>query len=59
MFLLLEVAGENWILGFIPEQLEVLIFGTGLILLTVALRWILKRSDKNAKSKIEHITEQN
>ena len=59
MFLLFEVAGENWILGFIPEQLEVLIFGTGLILLTVTLRWILKRSDKNAKNKIEHITEQN
>ena len=59
MFLLLEVAGENWILGYVPEQLEVLIFGTGLILLTVALRWILKRTEKNAESKIEHITEQN
>ena len=59
MFLLLEVAGVSWILGIIPEQLEVLIFGTGLILLTVALRWILERHEKNAESKIEHITEQN
>jgi hypothetical protein len=59
MFLLLEVAGESWILGFVPEQLEILIFGMVLISLTIGLRWILKRSEKNAKSKIEHITEQN
>lgn len=56
MFLLLETASENLIFGFITEPLEVLIFGVGLVLLTVALRAVLKRVEKNADREVIHRT---
>ena len=57
MFFLFEVANQNLLLGFVPESLGLLIFGVGLILLTVALRAVLKRSEKSAKEEIKHITQ--
>jgi uncharacterized membrane protein len=56
---LFYVTNEGFILGLIPEPLEVLIFGVGLILLTIGLRWLMKRGAKNTESEIKHITEQN
>lgn len=56
MFLLFGVASESFILGFVPEPLEVLIFGIGLIFLTIALRWILKRTEKSTEGEIKHTT---
>ena len=56
MFFLFDVANQNVILGFIPESLGLLIFGVALILLTIGLRWIMKRSEKSADGGIEHIT---
>ena len=56
MFLSFEVATQNLILGVVPESLEVLIFGVALVLLTIGLRWVLKRSEKDAGSEIKHTT---
>ena len=57
MFLLFEAASENLVFGFITEPLEILIFGVGLVLLTVALRAIFKRVGRNADgSKVIHRT---
>jgi hypothetical protein len=56
MFLLFEAAGENLVFGFITEPLEVLIFGVGLVLLTVGLRAIFKRAEKSTDSKVIHRT---
>ncbi len=56
MFLLFEVASENPILGMIPESLEVLIFGVGLVLLAIGLRAVLKRIEKNADGEMIHRT---
>lgn len=55
---LFYAANKGFILGFIPEPLEVLIFGIGLILLTIGLRWLMKRGAKNAESEMKHITQQ-
>jgi len=59
MFFLFVVATQSFILGYVPEPLEVLIFGIGLILLTIGLRWFMKRSEKSTDSKINRTTEQN
>ena len=56
MFLSFEAATQNLILGVVPESLEVLIFGVALVLLTIGLRWVLKRSEKDAGSEIKHTT---
>lgn len=56
MFLLFDVATENWIPDFIPESLEVLIFGIGLVLLAIGLRALLRRSERNADGEIKHTT---
>ena len=53
MFLLFDVATQSFILGYVPEPLEVLIFGIGLILLTIGLRWFMRRSETNVESEIE------
>lgn len=55
---LFYVTNEGFILGLIPESLEILIFGVGLILLAIGLRWLMKRGEKNTESEINHITEQ-
>jgi hypothetical protein len=56
MFLLFDVAAQIFILRSVPEPFEVLIFGVGLILLTVLLRAILKGSKKDADGEIIHTT---
>ena len=56
MFLLFGIAFGSFILGFVPEPLEILIFGVGLILLTIGLRWLLKRGEKGADGEIIHKT---
>ena len=56
MFLLLDSANQSLILGFVPESLGLLIFGIGLILLAIGLRWFIKRSEKNTDGEIKHIT---
>jgi hypothetical protein len=57
MFLLFDVATQSFILGYVPEPLGVLIFGIGLILLTIGLRRLLKRSEKSIDGEIKHTTE--
>ena len=39
----LELTNQNLLLGFMPESLGLLLFGIGLIALTVILRKILSR----------------
>jgi hypothetical protein len=53
--ILLQVTNQNLLLGVMPESLGLLIFGIGLVVLTIGLRWILKRSEENAKN-IEEIS---
>ncbi len=55
MVFLFKIA--NQLLGIIPESLGLLIFGVGLILLTIGLRWIMKRSEKSASRPVEQMTE--
>lgn len=47
--ILLQTANQNLLLGFMPESLGLLIFGIGLIGLTIGLRWILKRGEESAE----------
>jgi hypothetical protein len=51
--ILLEITNQNLLLGFMPESLGLLIFGIGLIGLTVGLRWMLKHGEENADREIE------
>ncbi len=44
------------ILGLIPEPLEILIFGVALVLITIGLRWLMKRGEKSAGGDIKHTT---
>ena len=57
MIYLFEIANQNSILGFVPESLGVLIFAVGLIVPAVVMRRLLKRSEKNTKIEIQHITQ--
>ena len=53
-----DAAGQVLIFGFVPESLGVLIFGIGLILLTVGLRRLMKRGAESAENeRIIHTTE--
>ncbi len=56
MFLLLEAASENMVFGFITEPLEVLIFGVGLVLLTIGVRAFFKRVEKTSYGEMIHRT---
>ena len=47
----LEVSNQNLLLGFIPESLGLLLFGVGLIGLTVVLRGIFRRFEKTSREK--------
>jgi len=49
--LLFQTASKNLLLGFIPESLGLLIFGAGLILFTVSLRWIFNRREDLGNSE--------
>lgn len=44
--LLVETANKNLLLGFMPESLGLLLFGIGLIVFAVSLRWIFNRTEK-------------
>lgn len=44
------------LLGLIPEPLEILIFAIALVLLTIGLRWLMKRSEKGTTGDIKHTT---
>lgn len=44
--LLVETANKNLLLGFMPESLGLLIFGIGLIVFAVSLRWVFNRAEK-------------
>jgi hypothetical protein len=57
MFFLFQVINQNLILGFIPESLGLLIFGVGLVFLTIGLRWIMKRGEKSVDGEIEKMAE--
>ena len=47
------------VLGFVPDEtLELLIFGIGLIFLTIGLRWILKRGAGDKDEKIKEIAKE-
>ena len=39
----LQTTNQNSLLGFVPESLGLLLFGIGLIALTVLLRWVFSR----------------
>lgn len=47
MFIILINATNNILLaGFVPESLELFVFGVGLIIFAVGLRWLLNRHEK-------------
>ncbi|MBS1797110.1 MAG: hypothetical protein JSS81_25005 [Acidobacteria bacterium] len=56
MFLLFDFIGRISILGFVPESLGVLIFGVGLVVLTVVLRRFMQRGAKRLEREMQHIT---
>jgi hypothetical protein len=47
----LDVTNQNLLLGYVPESLGLLLFGVGLIVLTVVLRWILSRVENGNEQK--------
>jgi hypothetical protein len=51
MAVLLQVSNQNLLLGFIPESLGLLLFGVGLIALTMILRGIFRRVEKTSDDK--------
>ncbi len=53
MFLLFDIATQALILGYVPESLEVLVFGVALVLLTVGLRWFMKRGATDIQHEVE------
>ena len=55
--ILFELTNQNLILGFMPESLGLLLFGIGLIGLTIGLRWIFKHGEENANREIEGIAQ--
>ena len=57
MFFLFDVTSRNLLLVIVPESLGLLIFGIGLVLLTIGLRWIMKRNEKSANGPVEEMAE--
>lgn len=57
MFYLLQTANQNLLLGFVPESLGLLIFGVGLIGVTVALRWLFGKGEARSEGEVEKKTE--
>lgn len=39
----LETTDQNLLFGIVPESLELLLFGIGLVILTIILRWVFTR----------------
>jgi uncharacterized membrane protein YidH (DUF202 family) len=51
----LQVTNQNLLLGYIPESLGLLLFGIGLVTLTVILRGIFRRVEKTSdENQIEN-----
>ena len=51
----LELTNQNLLLGFVPESLGLLLFGIGLIALTMILRGVFRRFEKtNDDKQIKH-----
>lgn len=53
---LLQTAKQNLILGLIPESFGVLLFGIGLIGLTIALRRVFKYVERRGEIEEQHKT---
>jgi hypothetical protein len=54
-----QAAKQNLLFGFIPESLDTMIFGIGMVLMAAGLRWIFKNIEKSASDKLngqEHKT---
>jgi hypothetical protein len=47
----LQVTNQNLLLGFIPESLGLLLFGIGLVVLTVILRGIFRRVERSSEKE--------
>jgi hypothetical protein len=47
----LQATNQNSLLGYIPESLGLLLFGIGLIVLTMILRGIFRRVEKTNEEK--------
>jgi hypothetical protein len=52
----LETTNQNLLFGIVPESLGLLLFGIGLVCLTLVLRWVFTRfaavkEDKQIKAK--------
>ena len=55
MAVFLHLANQNLLLGFIPESLGLLLFGIGLVALTMILRGIFRRVEQSGeKERIEN-----
>lgn len=39
----LETTNQNLLFGIVPESLGLLLFGIGLVVLTIILRWVFTR----------------
>jgi len=48
--LLFEVTNKNLLLGFMPESIGLLLFGSGLIVSAVSLRRVFNRRDEAEES---------
>ncbi|MET0752502.1 MAG: hypothetical protein ABWZ66_03985 [Pyrinomonadaceae bacterium] len=50
----LDVTNQNLLLGFVPESIGLLLFGIGLVVLTVILRRIFSRiEDGNEQNQVK------
>jgi hypothetical protein len=47
----LDVTNQNLLLGYVPESIGLLLFGIGLIVLTVILRRIFSRIENGNEQK--------
>lgn len=47
----LDVTNQNLLLGFVPESIGLLLFGIGLVVLTVILRRIFSRIENGTGQK--------
>lgn len=47
----LDVTNQNLLLGFVPESIGLLLFGIGLVVLTVILRRIFNRVEAGNEQK--------
>ena len=51
---LLEISNQNLLLGYVPESLGLLLFGVGLVALTLILRKVFNRLERvEDKKRVE------